>query len=114
MTAWWTDTFFGVWLGIGHAIIVAGLAAVCAWFIYHGQRRRLVTRIIMATSAFGVFCLAACGIALLQGQPFSVWYPLAMMGGMSVIMSGPNLVALDWLYRRHDSRRLAAEELRRS
>ncbi len=114
MTAWWTDNFFGVWLGVGHAIIVACLGMACAWFIYHGQKRQLVTRIVTGASAFGVLCLAACLLALLQGQPFRVWYPLAMMGGMSVLMWVPNLIALDWLYRRHDSRRLAAEELRRS
>jgi hypothetical protein len=113
MTAWWTDNFFGVWLGVGHAAIVVVLASASAWFIYHGQRQQLVTRTIMAMTAFGAACLAASLLAVAQGQHFRVWYPLMMMGGISVLTCLPNLMALDWLYRRHDARRLAAEELRR-
>lgn len=114
MAAWWTDNFFGVWLGVGHAIVAVILASASAWFVYHGQRRALVTRTLTVMSIFGAVCLAASILAVLQGQHFRVWYPLAMMGGISILTWLPNLMGLDWLYRRHDARRLAAEELRRS
>ena len=98
----------------GHAIVAVILGSASGWFVYHGHRRELVTRTLTVMSAFGAVCLAACILAVMQGQHFRVWYPLAMMGGISVVTWLPNLMALDWLYRRHDARRLAAEELRRS
>lgn len=114
MQPWWTDNYFGVWLGVAYAIAAVIIASACAWFIYRGERREIVRRTVMSATALGAAALVACLAAFATGQHFRVWYPLAMMGGASVLTLVPNLIALDWLYRRHDNRRLAAEELRRS
>lgn len=114
MQPWWTDNYFGVWLGVAHAGAVVVMAIACGWFIYRGERRETVRRILIGVTAFGAVALVTGLVALATAQHFRVWYPLLMMGGMSVLTLFPNLIALDWLYRRSDSRRLAAEEFRRS
>ena len=111
---WWTDNMFGVWLGVGNAALVIVLALACAWLAYTGRRRTLVMRINIGAAAFGAACMALCALAVMQGQHFRVWYPLLMMGAVPLVMFGPNLIALNWIYRQRETRRLAAEELRRS
>lgn len=111
---WWTDNLFGVWLGVATTVVAVGLALTCAWFALRGERRVLAMRANIGVAVFGAACVALCGLALLQGQHFRVWYPLLMMGAMPLIMFGPNMIALNWIYRQRETRRLAAEELRRS
>lgn len=114
MTPWWTDTFFGVWLGLGHAAVAIGVAGWSAWLMWRGVGRTVVKRALLAMMSFGAVALVLGLFALLSGQPFRVWYPLTMMGGVSMAVWLPNLFAIEWFYRRGDARRLAAEELRRS
>jgi uncharacterized membrane protein len=116
MMPWWTDQQAGWIGGIGGGIfgIIAGAwGSVAGVSAPQGKRRGLV---YMSAG----FLIVAGAISLITGlaaaslqQPFFVYYPLIVLGGLCLML----LVLLPMVrqrYREADHRRLEAEELRRS
>jgi hypothetical protein len=116
MTPWWTDQQAGLWGGIlGTAIGVLGgifgtLVGICA---PKGKCKRAVYALTAFLVAAGVMLLIGGVVALAGGQPYGVWYPLTLSGGILTLVIGLNFFGIRAAYRRAEMRRLEAEELRR-
>lgn len=117
MTPWWNDQTAGLIGGIGGSVIgllggVFGtLAGVCA---PRGKCKGLVYGLASFLFAAGLVALAAGLVALSQRQPYAVWYPLVLAGGLLTVLFGFMFIPLRIRYRQADLRRLQAEEFRRS
>jgi hypothetical protein len=62
----------------------------------------------------GIISLAAGFVALLLHQPYVVYYPLILIGGICTAVSCGIIPTIRRRYREADTRRLEAEEFRRS
>lgn len=118
VTPWFDPQAFGTWFG---AIGGAGVGLLGAFFGSYGswaaQRGRHRTLVLGGMGLIGGLCALSllCGLlALVLGQPYGVWYPLALIG---LIGGGGFLGLLPTMRRRYagaETRRLEAESLRRS
>jgi hypothetical protein len=64
--------------------------------------------------AAGLVALSAGLVALAQRQPYAVWYPLVLGGGLLTVLFPFILIPVRQRYRQADMRRLQAEEFRRA
>ena len=62
----------------------------------------------------GVVLLAVAGVALVQSQPYHVWYPFGLMGLIMTSVMGGLFPVVRARYRQADERKMEAESLRRS
>src|SRR5882672_6925304 len=117
MTPWWNPQQAGWIGGIAGSIlgIVGGLAGTLAGILApRGKARRFIMTTFSCMIALGVVALAAGIVAVILGQPYAVWYPLVLLGGIMSIVAGSIMPALRLRYRQAEARRLEAEELRRT
>jgi hypothetical protein len=116
MTAWWSDQTAALCGGIaGGAVgllgaVIGTLGGVCA---PRGRCKRLVYSLLAVAVCAGVIALAAGILALAAHQPYAVWYPLVLIGGVETALFGGLTPLFRLRYRQADQRRLEAEELRR-
>jgi hypothetical protein len=107
---WWSERAGGWIGGIGGSLLgcLGGLIGTLAGA---GKARRLVLALVRAVLAFGVVCLVAAGVALVSRQPYAVWYPLALGGGISTLVMGGLLPGLRRRYEEIELRKMAAMDV---
>jgi hypothetical protein len=79
-----------------------------------GEGKTLVVSLMVCMITAGVIALAAGVAALLLKQPYHVWYPLLLGGGICAMVFGGNLPMILMRYKQAEARRLDAESMRRS
>ena len=116
ITPWWTEST-AAWIGSSMGG-VGGLVGSTLGIIYGVFPGRpgfsaFGRRLALGTAVFSAGVLIAGGFALASGQPYAVWYPLVLSGGVvSGLMFG-SIPLLRRMERKNEQRRLGAEELRR-
>lgn len=117
MTPWWS-AHDGNWIGAlgGVAIgILGGILGVAAGLLApRGRAKGVIFAAFGLVVVAGAIALCAGLIALATGQPWHVWYPLVLIGGIISVVVPVQLPALRGRYRQAELRRLQAEELRRA
>jgi hypothetical protein len=102
--AWWSAATAGL-LGAGGGVGLAVLALALYWLGLRRRRPRLLRKVLPFVLLVAAGGLGAGFVALVRGQPYAVYYPLLLLGGLGV-----GLVLLFGLL----ARRLTAQlELRR-
>jgi hypothetical protein len=84
--AWWGPREAGLVGGIGGSVVgVAGalIGTLCSL----GLARRLVETLLAALLVAGALGLAGGVVALALGQPYEVWYPLLLGGGIDLALA---------------------------
>ena len=79
--AWWSDREAGMIGGITGATIGC-LASLLAWLAAKGKSRVFVVGASRTLIGLGVASLVAGAIAIALRQPYSVWFPLVLCGGL--------------------------------
>ena len=102
--AWWSPEQAGLVGGIAGSA-VGCFGALIGTLSSLGRGRRLVLGGLLALGVSGLALLAAGGVALALGQPYEVWYPLVMLGGLDGVLGFALLPTV--------RRRFEALELRR-
>jgi hypothetical protein len=117
MSEWWTWQQ-AVWIGSigGSGLGMLGgllgtLVGVCA---PRGVGRQAIVAFHVGLLVFGAALLAAGLTALAVGQPYHVWYPLVLGGGLMTPLLGVLLPVVRGAYRQAERRKLEAEVLRRN
>ncbi len=101
---WWSAATAGL-LGAGGGVGLAVIALALYWLGLRRRRPRLLRRVLPFVLLVAASGLGAGFVALARGQPYAVYYPLLLLGGLGV-----GLVLLFGLL----ARRLTAQlELRR-
>ena len=105
--AWWSDRAGGWIGGLGGAVIgcIGGLVGVLGGM---GRARRLVQAVMALMVAAGLAGVIGGVAALATGQPYGVWYPLLLGGGISAAVFGALLPVARMRYRRQELRRMQA------
>jgi hypothetical protein len=117
MDPWWTAQQAGLFGAIGgSAIGVLGalLGTVGGIGAPRGKCKGPVFSLIGIALGLGALSLVAGVVAVIAGQPYHVFYPLLLGGGITSVVFGAALPVFQARYRQADMRRLDAESLRRS
>ncbi|HEV3122355.1 MAG TPA: hypothetical protein VGY53_10645 [Isosphaeraceae bacterium] len=101
--AWIPGTFLGVLGGV-----VGSLAGI---FASRGTHRRLVFGAIWFAVLYSAICLVAAVFALVQGQPYGIWYGLGLPGVLGLVIFGANTPTVFRAYRMAEERRMQAQDL---
>ena len=109
--AWWSDRQAGLLGGIvgGGLGLLGGLIG---WLASRGRGRGFVLAASAAIVALGALAAAAGIVALLRAQPYGVWYPLVLLGVLSLGVMGLGHRRLRARYDEVELRRLRALDVR--
>ena len=107
---WWGERTGGWVGGLGGGLIgiLGGLIGTLAGL---GKARRLVLGLTAALLALGVVGLAAGLLALSLSQPYAVYYPLLLGGGICSVVIGACLPVARRRYRQIELRKMAAMDI---
>jgi hypothetical protein len=114
--ACWSASSAG-WIGAiggGLGALVGVYGALAGTLAPRGKARALVLGLHTSFLVVGGLALAAGLAALLFGQPYHVWYPSVLGGGIAAAVLGGLLPLVRMRYAEAERRRLAASELRRA
>ena len=101
---WWSDRTAGRIGAVGGCVIA--LVAILVWILAsRGRARGFVNATLLTASALGFAAVIVGVVAAASGQPYGVYYPLLLMGGITATLS---LIAFFRLRKQY-----AAAELRR-
>ncbi len=101
--AWIPGTVYGCAAGL--------MGGLVAWLAPQGRGREFVLRAWGTLWAAGVLLLLAGIVALLNAQPWGVWYGLLLPGAIGTLVVGANSLVILKRYREIEERRLAAKDL---
>jgi len=111
--AWWDDRTGGLIGGIGGSILgcLGGLIGALGGL---GKARRLTTQLAVLTMLIGVAALATGIVALALRQPYGVYYPLLLGGGIATAVMGGCLPTLRRRYQQIELQKMTALEVGRA
>jgi hypothetical protein len=101
---WWTARQAGIAGGLA-GLLLGALGAAVGILAARGRSLRPALGILAGIGAAGLLALAAGVVALLRAQPWDVFYPLLLGGGISTVLAAVLLPVV--------RRRLTAAELQR-
>lgn len=107
--AWWSDQQAGLAGGIAGAAvgILGGLFGLLA---AQGRARGAAMAFTIVLAVAGIACLALGLYALNAGQPYGVWYPLVLVGGIGLVIGLWGRFVFRGAYTRHELRQMRARD----
>ncbi len=108
---WWSERTAGIAGGICGTIIgcLGGLIGLLAG---KGKARSFVTGLMKTLVACGAIGILSGIIALVTSQPYAVYYPLLLGGGITFIVFGALLGTIRKRYERMELRKIQAMDVR--
>jgi hypothetical protein len=108
---WWSDRDAGWIGGIGGSVIglLGGLIGILGGI---GKARRFVLTLTITLVGLGVVSFVIGVVAAMLGQPYAVYFPLLLLGGILAGVCGGNLAALRRRYEQLELRKMAAMDTR--
>jgi MFS family permease len=104
---WWGERQAGFFGGLAGAFL--GLCgALVGYLSPRGKGRRFVIGLMSACAAAGVLALVAGVVALLQHQPYAVFYPLLLFGVLATSICGGLIPVVRRRYAALELRKLEA------
>jgi NO-binding membrane sensor protein with MHYT domain len=116
MQPWWNEqqaALIGAIGGSAFGIFGAVFGTVAGIFAPRGRLKRTVYAMTGVLVGVGICGLVFAGVALASGQPYAVWYPLVLVGGISAVLGCVFTPLVRIRYREAENRRMEAEQLRR-
>jgi hypothetical protein len=116
MEAWWTiqqANNIGA-IGGGAVGVVGAVVGSMSILVVRGRAKPLMVGLLVTMILVGLVSLGAGVAALVQKQPYHVWYPISLGGFLSTCIFGSLLPICLFGYRKAEVRRMEAEQLRRS
>jgi hypothetical protein len=111
--AWKFGAYFGA--GIGMFVgLMGGLLGSASFFVARGQGKRWILGAYLAMATLGVVLLLVGSYAFFTGQPYAIWYPLAMGGVPTTLVFGLLYPVIAARYREAEQRKIDAAGLRNS
>jgi len=112
MTEPWFDPIHYAWIpGTAYGVMAGLMGGLVAWLAPRGLARSFILRAWFVVWAVAVALLAMGIVALVNGQPWGVWYGLLLPGAIGTLVVGANSLVILKTYREVEERRLAAKDL---
>ncbi|MBN1941799.1 MAG: hypothetical protein JW849_00735 [Phycisphaerae bacterium] len=105
--AWWSDTMGG-WIGGGIGFLYAFLGGAVGILAARGKGWKFAMGVFPVIFLIGGVSLAAGVIALVTEQTYGVWYPLFLLGGLSIIIFIPLFFTVRRRYAQLELRKMQA------
>jgi hypothetical protein len=105
--AWWSDRQEGLVGGVGGGLLGV-LGVLIGVLAGTGRARHLVLGLLKVLIATSAVALVLGGAALAMGQPYSVYYPLLLVGVLGVAVPAGLLGSLRKRYEQLELRRMSA------
>ena len=109
MDPWWTSAGASLVGGLGGGAVglLGGLLGTLMGTLGpKGKARGFVLGLHLALVVFGALVLAAGIVAVVGGQPYGVYFPLLMLGGIMACVFGGLLPVTRGVYQQAEGRRL--------
>lgn len=113
---WWSQQMAGLIGGLGgggFGALGGILGAAAGILAPRGRGKPVIVGAMTSIVVIGVAALVSGIVAVTGGQPYHVWYPLVLIGGILTVVVGSLIPVVMLRYRQAEARRLDAEELRR-
>lgn len=117
MSDWWTQAQAGLVGGIGGSVLgVLGgtLGAMAGVLAPRGKGKAIVLGGMVVLALAGVVATGIGVCAMIAKQPYHVWYPLLLGGGIGTIVLGSLIPVVRMRYKQAERRKLDAEGIRNS
>ena len=117
MTPWWNaqdGNLIGAYGGASIGVLAGIIGTLAGSLAPRGKAKSLVFTAFLSLLFIGVCSLVAGLVALAIRQPWHVWYPLTLLGGIITIVVPIQIPNLRARYSQAEQRKLQAEELRRT
>lgn len=103
--AWWSDRTGGV-IGAAAGSLIGVLGATVGILVARARARRLVFAIVYLMFAGGILSLVTGLVALVLQQPYAVFYPPLLAGGICVFVIGVTFTGIKRRYQRYELQRM--------
>ena len=111
MTEPWFDPNHYAWIpGTAYGCIAGVMGGLVGWLVPRGRARRFILGAWFTLWAVAVVLLGIGIAALLNGQPYGVWYGLLLPGAIGAVVVGANSMVIVRRYREAEQKRLAAKD----
>jgi hypothetical protein len=107
---WWGDRTGGLVGGVAGGV-VGILGSLLGWLGGTGRARRFVLGTTVTLIAAGIMTLGVGAVALTRGQPYAVYFPLLLVGGISAVVFASVFPGLRKRYEAQELRRMRALDL---
>jgi hypothetical protein len=104
---WWSERQSG-WLGAIGGSVIGMIGGIIGTLAGLGAARQLAVGLCVAVVACGGLCLVAGLVALSLGQPWHVFFPFLLIGGIGAIVCGAKLRTVRKRYDDLELRRMSA------
>ncbi|MBZ5617338.1 MAG: hypothetical protein LAQ69_01205 [Acidobacteriia bacterium] len=112
MTQPWFDPNHYAWIpGTAYGVIAGLMGGLVGWLVPRGRAREFILRSWFTLWVVAIALLIAGTVALIDGQPWGVWYGLLLPGAIGTLVVGANSLLILKTYRAVEERRLAAKDL---
>jgi hypothetical protein len=108
--AWWGDRTGG-WIGGALGTVIGCLGGLIGLLAGRGRARGFVMTLSAAMVVVGLLLLAVGVVAAMLGQPYAVWYPLALAGLIPTVVVGASRRTIRRRYEQAELQRMAALDL---
>ena len=116
MSPWWNEavgTYIGAFGGAGIGVVCGTFGGVAGMLAQKGTGRAFVLGFHLTVTVLGALVLLAGIVAVVMGQPYHVFFPLLLLGGITTAVMAPLYPVMKQRYAEAESRRLEAEAIRR-
>jgi hypothetical protein len=110
-TAWFDPNLYAWIPGTAYGVVAAAMGGLVAWLVPRGRARGFILRAWFTVWAAAVALLIVGMVALINGQPWGVWYGLLLPGAIGTLVVGVNSLVILKTYRAVEERRVAAKDL---
>lgn len=108
----WFGVLYGAGVGGGGGTLLGLVGALAGVLVPRNKGRAFVVGGMAAFAVFGLASLVVGLVALSSGQPYGIWYPLVLVGGIFGFVGGGLTVALRQAYQAAERRHMLAQDLR--
>jgi hypothetical protein len=107
---WWGERMAGLFGGLGGALLGV-MGAVIGVLGGSGKAKGVVLGLLRAMVGLGVLALGVGLVALATGQPYAVYFPLLLCGGIATVVPVGVLPGVRKRYEMAELRRMEATDL---
>ncbi len=106
-TGWWSNRQAGLMGGVMGSVLGV-LGAAIGWLSSTGRAKGFVFGALRTVAGLGVVAIILGGLALANGQPYAVYYPLLLIGAISATLGLALPRSLGKRYEERELRRMQA------